>query len=210
MASPITILSGFITSLTRGPCAVAEDLVHGDQVLREPLDVGEHGVARQRDVQQRAGERCRGRQELAFDREDLVDPPAGDIGKGEQSQRLAGWARSRRRSPPILRTGDGPGAATARTARPCPGGRSAPRPRCGRSRARANSSLSQSWTPDQWRSISSWALDLLPPQIRSPIAPGSGADRAAEGVGQAVSRIGGDHQRSQSRGRASARRARRD
>ncbi len=62
-----------------------------DQVLREPPDVREHGVAGKRDIQDRAGEGCRGRDKLAFDGEDLVDPPPSHIGKGEQSQRLACW-----------------------------------------------------------------------------------------------------------------------
>ena len=53
-ASLTTIRSGFITSRIEAALAVAEDLVHRDQVAHQPLDLGEHVVARQRDVEQSA------------------------------------------------------------------------------------------------------------------------------------------------------------
>jgi hypothetical protein len=61
--------------------AVAEDLVHRDQVSRQALDVGEHRGAGQLDVEQRTRQRpCRG-QELALERKHLLDPPARDVGE---------------------------------------------------------------------------------------------------------------------------------
>ena len=145
----------------RRALAVAEDLVHRDQVLRQPLDVGEHGLARQRDVEQRAGERTRGGEDLALHREHLLDPPPGDVGERQQPQRLAGGAQS------TMIASHSPESCCAcrrssENSSSIPGGtvsssaeiRSTPRS--------MNSSPSHSWTPDQWRSISSWALTSWP------------------------------------------------
>ena len=70
--------------------AVAEDLVHRDQVLDQALDLAEHLLVGQRDVEERARERPRGGQQRALAAEDLVEPPARDVGEREQPQRLAG------------------------------------------------------------------------------------------------------------------------
>ena len=73
----------------RGVLAVAEDLVHRDQVAHEPLDVVEDVLAGQRDVEEGAGERARGADQPLLPRQHLLEPPAGDVGEGQQAQRLA-------------------------------------------------------------------------------------------------------------------------
>ncbi len=70
-----------------------------------------------------------------------------------------------------------------------------------------NSSPSQSWTPDQWRSISSWALTSWP--HRSVAGwPRLGPELGAERLRQAVRRVGRDHQRAQPGGGAARGRCR--
>ena len=86
----MTIRSGVITSRIETALAVAEDLVHRDQVLDEALDLAEHPLVGQRDVEERARERPRGGQQRALAPEHLVEPPARDVGEREQPQRLAG------------------------------------------------------------------------------------------------------------------------
>ncbi len=74
----------------RGELSIAEDLVHRDQIPDQALDLIEHVVARQRHVQEGARKRSRRGEQAAFPREDLFEPPAGDVGEREQSQRLSG------------------------------------------------------------------------------------------------------------------------
>ena len=68
----------------RDVLVVAQDLVHSDQVPHEPLDVVEHRVAREREVEHRPRERPRGRQDRRALREDLLQPPPGDVGERQQ------------------------------------------------------------------------------------------------------------------------------
>ena len=89
-ASLITIRSGFITSRIEAVLAVAEDLVHRDQVADQPLDVGEHVRARQRDVEEvrasgRAAPTSRRSQGNTFSSHQRAMS-----GNDEQPQRLAG------------------------------------------------------------------------------------------------------------------------
>ena len=88
-ASSTTMRSGVITRRTETLLGVAQDLVHGDEVAHQALDVVEDRVAGQRDVEHRARERPRRRHELRRLREDLLQPPARDVGEREQAQRLA-------------------------------------------------------------------------------------------------------------------------
>ena len=74
----------------RDRLAVAQDVVHGDQVLDQPLDLGEHPLVGQRDVEERLRQRPRRGQQRPLAPEHLVEPPARDVGEREQPQRLAG------------------------------------------------------------------------------------------------------------------------
>ena len=74
----------------RAVLAVPQDLVHGDQVDREPAYVREHSGTGNRDVQQRADKRPGRGQDLPLLGKDFLDPPARYIREGEQPQRLAG------------------------------------------------------------------------------------------------------------------------
>ena len=73
----------------RGVLAVAEDLVHRDHLAHQPLDLGEHVLARHLDVDH-PRDRLRGADQAALPREHLLQPPVGDVGEAEQPQRLAG------------------------------------------------------------------------------------------------------------------------
>ena len=90
IASPITILSGFITSRivqcvrSRRISFIAIRFCDSRSMSANTAWLG------QRDVQQRARDRPRGGQDLPLEGKDLVDPPAGDVGKRQQPQRLAG------------------------------------------------------------------------------------------------------------------------
>ncbi len=111
---------------------VPEDLVHRDQVGREPLDVIEHGAGRQRDVQHRPGQRRRGRQDRALERHDLLEPPARGVGEGQQPQRLAGRRAVDDDHVPSALAVVLLASAAVRTARRRRAARSAPPRRCGR------------------------------------------------------------------------------
>ena len=74
----------------RDVLVVAQDLVHGNQVANETLDVVEDLGARQRDVEHGAREGAGGVEDPALLGKDLVQPPARDVGKRQQPQRLAG------------------------------------------------------------------------------------------------------------------------
>ena len=209
MASPMTIRSGFRTSRTRDVRAVAQDLVHGDQVAHERPDLGEHRLARERHVEQRPGQRPRRGDDLVLAREDLLQPPARDVGEREQAQRLAGGravddehvevallvvalelqqreqlveAGGDRRAP-RRRSCSRPGRRASRRATP------APRPSCAPSPAGPGPP-----GPTARRRPAAWS------------APSSALER----VGEAVGRVGGEHQRPQARRGAAPRRARGD
>ena len=70
--------------------AIPEDLVHRDEVLDQAVDVGEDLLARQLQVQQRARPRPRRGDHPPLPREHLLQPPAGDLGEGEETERLTG------------------------------------------------------------------------------------------------------------------------
>ena len=140
----------------------------------------------------------------ALPREDLLEPPAGDVREREQPQRLAGgravdddrvearpssWWRliwSSENSSSI------PGGTVSSSAEI----RSTPRS--------ANRSPSQSWTASQWRSISSWACTSWPNRF-GPTWRGLAAQLGLERVGERVRRVGRQHDRAQAGRRAAAR-----
>ena len=171
IASPITILSGFITrriverSRSRRISFIAIRFCDSRWMSANTAWLGSGMSSSERASGRAAARICRSNGNT------LSIHQRATSGKREQPQGLSGRRAVDDDRVPLTACG-GPGAAAARTARPCRAGRSALRPRCGRPRARWSSSPSQSWTPDQWRSISSWALTSWP-QSRSPAATGS-------------------------------------
>ena len=89
IASPITILSGFITRRIVERSRSRRISFIEIRSARQALDVIEHGLGGEGDVEQRARDRARGREDLALHREHLVQPPAGDVGERQQPQRFA-------------------------------------------------------------------------------------------------------------------------
>ena len=75
----------------RAAFAVAQDLVHRDQVHHEALHVGVDVVAGKLQVEERLGDRPCGGEDPLLPREHLLEPPAGDVRERKQPQRLAGW-----------------------------------------------------------------------------------------------------------------------
>ena len=82
--------SGVITSRTETRVAVAQDVVHRDEVGDEPLDLAHHVLVGQPQVEERARERARRRQQLRLAAHQLPQPPARGLREREQPQRLAG------------------------------------------------------------------------------------------------------------------------
>ena len=123
----------------------------------EPLDLVERLVAGQRAGRASRGRTAAPRRGAGWLRKDLLEPPARGVGKRQQPQRLAGRRAVDDDRVPVaglvvaLELQQAEQLVHARAAR------SAPRPRCGRRRARAAARRASPARAAQWRSISSCA-----------------------------------------------------
>ena len=122
--------------------------------------------------------------------EDLLEPPAGDVGEAQQAQGLAGRRAVDDHDVELARLVVALYLQQARRARPCPAARSAPRRGPARPRGRRAAPPSQSWTRRQLDSISRWARTSWPTGARRPAsARGRGRPRASpRGCGRGRSR----------------------
>ena len=141
-------------------------------------------------------------------REHLLEPPARDLRERQQPQRLAGRRAvdddhvELARLVVLLELQQREDLVHARA------GPSAPRPGSGRPRGRPAASPSQRWTACQLRSISASAWTSWPQRF-SATGTGCGAELGLERVGEAVRRVGRQHDGAQARCERSPARSRR-
>ena len=90
IASATTIRSGVITSRTDA-CSRSRRMSCSSHERRdEPVDLREHVLVGQPQIQERARERPRRREQLRLAPGELAEPPARRLGERQQPQRLAG------------------------------------------------------------------------------------------------------------------------
>ena len=74
----------------RRALGVAQQLVHRDQVLHQPLDLAERALVGELEIEERPRQRPRRRQQRALAPEHLVEPPLRRVGERAASSVLAG------------------------------------------------------------------------------------------------------------------------
>ena len=90
IASATTIRSGVITSRIETRSASRSSSCIATRFADEPLDLADHALVGQLEVEERARERARGGEQRVLAPEHLVQPPARGVRERQQPQRLAG------------------------------------------------------------------------------------------------------------------------
>ena len=90
IASATTIRSGVITSRSETALAVAQDLVHRDEALDQPLHLAHHALVGQLQVEEGERERPGRGEQLRLAPGQLAQPPARGLRERQQPQRLTG------------------------------------------------------------------------------------------------------------------------